>query len=259
MSSSLFFKEGNFSAKLASLCIPCNLSFLLKAIFLGNRKWCEAFFQPLPLQGPQGDRFATIFSSFFQDNRSGRVSSQSQLAPHRHQYSLESAVGISRVVPLHGCLGNRISYDWDYISFLLSPYFCSLDPWPTLQCWYQDCCSASILVAICVTPWNLGSEQTGCRHRSVECVVVRGVSGIALHGPCDHPDVSYVLDARVTSERGCLAEPSSSQPTPCVMPSTSSMSLDSRCNCHGKLRALIQTSTRTERELQRRSVCRYHQ
>lgn len=68
-----------------------------------------------------------ISSSVLQDNRDSRVPRQSWPLL-RHQSSLELFNGHLTGCSTAGLFGIRISYDWDCISFHLSPYSCSLAP-----------------------------------------------------------------------------------------------------------------------------------
>lgn len=130
----------------------------------------------------------------------------------RHQYSLELVNGHLTGGSTAELFGNRISYDWDCISFLWSPYFCSLAPLT----------NSTVLVPRlllskyfgCNMCYTLGLREWEDRLQSQICGVCHGQRSLrhSLHGPCDYPDVPYVLDARVTSERGCLPEPPSSSP-----------------------------------------------
>lgn len=177
----------------------------------------------------------------------------------RHQYTLELVNGHLTSGSTAELFGNRISYDWDCISFLWSRYFCSLAPLT----------NSTVLVPRlllgkyfgCNMCYSLGLREWADWLQSQICGVCHGQRSLR-HSPSWSMRLSWCTvcpwcKSDIWKELSAWAL--FLQPTPPVMPSTSSMSLDSRCDCHGEIRALIQTSTRTERELQRRFMCHYLQ
>lgn len=176
-----------------------------------------------------------------------------------HQYSLELFNGHLTGGSTAELFGNRISYDWDCIRFLWSPYFCSLVP-------LTNCTLLVPRLLLskhfgCNMCYTLGLREWEDRLQSQICGVCHGQRSLR-HSPSWSMGSSWCIVCpwyKSDIWKGLSAWALFLQPTLPVMPSTSSMSPDSWCDCHGKIRALVQTSTRTERELQRRFMCRYLQ
>lgn len=130
----------------------------------------------------------------------------------RHQYSLELFSGHLTGGSTAELFGNRISYDWDCISFLLSPYFCSLAPLT----------NSTLLVPRlllskhfgCNMCYTLGLGEWEDRLQSQICGVCHGQRSLR-HSPSWSMRSSWcVVCPWCKSDiwKGCLPEPSSSSP-----------------------------------------------